>query len=63
MSTVKLYSFTYIHFFYVAEPTEVIPCCCNEEVQRYRGFDITWNTTQKGETVVTDCKGDRLTGN
>ena len=57
----RLCALSWIYVF-LAEPTEVIPCCCNEEVQRYRGFDITWNTTEKGKTVVTDCKGDGLTG-
>ena len=47
---------------YVAGPTQVIPCCCNEEVKRYRDFYITWNTTKKGETVVADCKGNGLIG-
>jgi len=35
---------------------------CNEEVQEYRGFNVTWNVTQAGETVVTDCKADGVIG-
>ena len=64
MRTVKLHVYSDLPCI-VAEPTEAIPCCCDEKVQRYRSFDVTWNTiaTEKGETVVTDCNGDGLTSN
>lgn len=47
------------NYYYAAQIT---PCCCNEEVEKYRDFNITWNITMKGETVVVDCKGDGLIG-
>ena len=46
----------------IAQPTEVIPCCCNEEVGIYRDFNVTWNVTTKGVTLVTNCKGSGLIG-
>ncbi|XP_065909460.1 uncharacterized protein [Dysidea avara] len=38
-------------------------CCCDEVMQTYQNFSITWNVTAVGDTVVVDCKGDGLTGN
>jgi len=47
---------------YVVSPTGNINCCCNKEIQEYRGFTITWNITLVNHTVTTDCKGDGLNG-
>ena len=39
-----------------------LPSCCSEDVQQYRDFNVTWNITKVGETVVTDCKADGVIG-
>ena len=36
---------------------------CNEDVQEYRDFEVIWNVTEAGRTVVTECIGDGVTGN
>ena len=37
-------------------------CCCDEMVQTYQNFNITWNTTVIGDTVIANCEGIGLTG-
>ena len=39
-----------------------LSCCCSEDVEQYRDFSVTWNITDIGETVVTDCKADGVIG-
>lgn len=46
----------------VASPTDNTLCCCDKEIQEYRGFTITWNITLVSQTVVADCKGDGIKG-
>jgi len=42
--------------------TAQMPCCCSVDVQQYRDFNVTWNVTDVGKTVVTDCKADGVVG-
>ena len=51
----------YVHNI-IAAATDDTLCCCDKEIQEYRGFTVIWNITLVNETVVSDCKGDGLKG-